>query len=206
MSGEPLCPDCQTPVAPTWDWCMACGFDPAGHKPPDWRPGLQHAGVASPGASAASALGGTTTGAAVGHAERPAPPAPTPVAPVAPVAPSGLVGGPRRPAGAVGFGRALSPAVTARDRSEPGGRPAAAAIPVGDVRPQAMADPDWLPEEPPRRLSWLGLAGIMVAIAVALGALVLVIVIVLHRPVGTTGADALAPRAPLSEPVAAPAG
>jgi len=32
MTQEPACPQCGTPVQPTWDWCHACGFDPGGHR------------------------------------------------------------------------------------------------------------------------------------------------------------------------------
>ncbi len=39
MPHEPICPDCSTVVRPSWDWCMACGFDPAGLKPGGWKPG-----------------------------------------------------------------------------------------------------------------------------------------------------------------------
>lgn len=32
------CPQCGTPIQPTWDWCEACGFDPENLKPAGWRP------------------------------------------------------------------------------------------------------------------------------------------------------------------------
>ena len=33
MAQTPSCPRCGSEVQPTWDWCHACGFDPAGLKP-----------------------------------------------------------------------------------------------------------------------------------------------------------------------------
>ena len=33
MPQEPRCPKCHTMVQPSWDWCMACGYDPAGRRP-----------------------------------------------------------------------------------------------------------------------------------------------------------------------------
>src|SRR3954452_11255204 len=33
---SPKCPECRVDVQPTWDWCMACGFDPEGLKPDGW--------------------------------------------------------------------------------------------------------------------------------------------------------------------------
>lgn len=33
MSQEPRCPKCHTMVQPSWDWCMGCGYDPAGRRP-----------------------------------------------------------------------------------------------------------------------------------------------------------------------------
>jgi hypothetical protein len=33
MSQEPRCPKCHTVVQPSWDWCMGCGYDPAGRRP-----------------------------------------------------------------------------------------------------------------------------------------------------------------------------
>jgi len=36
MAQEPRCPKCHTTVQPSWDWCMGCGYDPAGRKPADW--------------------------------------------------------------------------------------------------------------------------------------------------------------------------
>ena len=38
MAQEPRCPKCHTMVQPSWDWCMGCGYDPAGRKPGDWTP------------------------------------------------------------------------------------------------------------------------------------------------------------------------
>jgi hypothetical protein len=38
MAQEPRCPKCHTTVQPSWDWCMDCGYDPAGRKPGDWTP------------------------------------------------------------------------------------------------------------------------------------------------------------------------
>jgi hypothetical protein len=35
MSQEPRCPKCHTMVQPSWDWCMGCGYDPAGRRPAD---------------------------------------------------------------------------------------------------------------------------------------------------------------------------
>lgn len=34
------CPQCGTPIQPTWDWCEACGFDPESMKPAGWRPAV----------------------------------------------------------------------------------------------------------------------------------------------------------------------
>lgn len=53
MSSEdqlPTCPECHTPIQPTWDWCHACGFDPEGLKPADWQP--SGTAVAPPGRNA----------------------------------------------------------------------------------------------------------------------------------------------------------
>ncbi len=33
MSEQPRCPKCHTMVQPSWDWCMGCGYDPAGRRP-----------------------------------------------------------------------------------------------------------------------------------------------------------------------------
>jgi hypothetical protein len=65
MSGQPVCPQCNAPVEAHWDWCYACGFDPAGKR-------------AEAEAAKVDALAGTT-GALV-----PAPPRvpPPPVEPV----------------------------------------------------------------------------------------------------------------------------
>ena len=35
MPQQPRCPKCHTMVEPSWDWCMGCGYDPAGHRPVD---------------------------------------------------------------------------------------------------------------------------------------------------------------------------
>lgn len=84
MSEGPRCPRCQTSVQPTWDWCEACGWDPADLKPPGWQPG--------PAAGAPTAP--------------PAPPSPPPPAPVGfpgppPPGPAGLPAPP--PPGPAGF-------------------------------------------------------------------------------------------------------
>ena len=36
---DPNCPRCTGPVRPDWDWCLNCGYDPEGLKPPGWMPG-----------------------------------------------------------------------------------------------------------------------------------------------------------------------
>jgi hypothetical protein len=50
VTNQPECPDCRTPVQPTWDWCMACGYDPEWLKPAGWKPGpvLVGSGAAAP--------------------------------------------------------------------------------------------------------------------------------------------------------------
>ena len=37
MTQTPPCPKCGTEVQPSWDWCHACGYDPAGLKPAEPR-------------------------------------------------------------------------------------------------------------------------------------------------------------------------
>lgn len=61
MAHEPICPDCSTVVRPSWDWCMACGFDPAGLKPTGWKPGTPTPVSAAHVAPEAAALGATAT-------------------------------------------------------------------------------------------------------------------------------------------------
>jgi len=157
VSHEPRCPECRTPVQPTWDWCMACGFDPEWLKPADWVPGL----VTVAAAPTPQAVPVT-----------PAPAAPTARRPLA------------RPEGISGMSD------------------------VAQARPQEMSDPDWAPAEPRRRMSYLGVAGLVAAIVIAIGTLILVTVLVLNRPIGTTQANAegMPPPASVSGPVAAATG
>jgi hypothetical protein len=35
VSGQPVCPECATPVQLDWEWCHSCGFDPEGNRPPE---------------------------------------------------------------------------------------------------------------------------------------------------------------------------
>lgn len=111
MTHEPKCPECATVVLPTWDWCLACGYDPDLIQASRWNPG-------SPKAPAGTTL-------------------------------------------------------------------------VAEARPQQMTDPDWVTPEPRRRLSYLGIAGLIGAILIAIGGLIFVTVMVLHRPVGSVQADAM---------------
>jgi|GEM_PF-1929467 len=68
MTAGPRCPHCQTTVAPDWDWCHGCGFDPEGLRPANW--------VAQPAlVGAAAATGGSRPAALPG---RPAVPEATP--------------------------------------------------------------------------------------------------------------------------------
>ncbi|MGZ4695747.1 MAG: hypothetical protein ACXWCM_07150 [Acidimicrobiales bacterium] len=62
---------------------------------------------------------------------------------------------------------------------------------VEEARPQQISDPDWVPADPRRRLSYVATLGVLAAILIAVAALVFVILMVLHQPVGTTRADAL---------------
>ena len=89
----------------------------------------------------------------------------------------------------------------------PGQLPGQPVARVDDARPQTMTDPDWAPVEPRRRMSYLGVAGLIAAIVIAIGTLVLVTILVLNRPIGTTQANAaaIAPVA-VSGPVAAAGG
>ena len=61
MAHDPICPDCSTVVRPSWDWCMACGFDPAGLKPAGWKPGTPTPVSTATVAPEAAALGATAT-------------------------------------------------------------------------------------------------------------------------------------------------
>ena len=148
---QPTCPDCRTPVQPTWDWCHACGFDPSNHRPADWMPGLVSVGAVKSTTASATTIDLTASG------------------PMSPRLASYL------------------------------------APPVDEAQPQEMQDPDWLAPAGRRRLSYLGVVGILVAILIAVGSVVWVTVLVLHRPVGTTqaNADALAPSLVVSGRVAA---
>jgi hypothetical protein len=153
---EPTCPTCATVVRPTWDWCLACGFDPEGLKPNDWQP------TAGPTPAMAGGAMPATHSTFASH----------------PVAPARL------------------------------GHPAAAArgtALVAEARPQHIGDPDWLPAEPRRKLSYLSVVGLVTAILIALGGLIFVTVMVLHRPIGTAQADAM-PAAVVSVPAAAAIG
>jgi hypothetical protein len=38
MSQQASCPECHSEVRPSWDWCLTCGYDPAGLKPSGWSP------------------------------------------------------------------------------------------------------------------------------------------------------------------------
>ena len=168
MTQEPRCPECRTAVQPTWDWCMACGYDPEWLKPADWAPGLVAAALAStPTATPA------TTVAATPVTSDPAP-RPQSARPARPARPGGITG----------------------------------TSDVGQARPQAMADLDWVPAEPRQRMSYLGAAALVAAIVIALGTLILVTVLVLNRPIGTTQANAEGMPAPasVSGPVAAAVG
>ena len=60
MAHDPRCPECNTVVRPSWDWCMACGFDPAGLKPQGWRSGTPTPVSVASVAPEAAALGATT--------------------------------------------------------------------------------------------------------------------------------------------------
>jgi hypothetical protein len=155
VSEQPTCPECRTPVQPSWDWCLACGFDPSGHRPADWSPGMALAGAHRVSSS------------------------------------SGAPSTPGRP-----------PSTTLVRPPAPGRQPV-----VADARPQDMTDPDWATFEPPHRMSYLAVIGLIAAIVIAIGSLILVTVLVLHRPIGTTQANAsgLAP-ALVSGPAAAAAG
>lgn len=59
MAHEPICPHCSTVVRPSWDWCMACGFDPAGLKPAGWKPGTPTPVSVATVAPEAAAMGAT---------------------------------------------------------------------------------------------------------------------------------------------------
>ena len=52
MATDPRCPKCHATVEPSWDWCMGCGYDPAGRKPADSDrdPGQPWSAPAPPGA------------------------------------------------------------------------------------------------------------------------------------------------------------
>ena len=160
MSHEPLCPDCSTPVQPTWDWCMACGYDPDHLMPTGWTPGL----------------------ASVGAVHR--------LAPVSSSVPTAVPTPGPRP---------TTPRPVAGLLTSPG---------VADARPQEITDPDWVTLAPAKRMSYLGVIGLVAAIVIAIGSVILVTVLVLNRPIGTTQANAmgLAPTAVVSGPVAAAAG
>jgi hypothetical protein len=60
VAQEPRCPECDTEVRPSWDWCMACGFDPASLKPTGWKPGTPTPVSVASVAPEAAALGATT--------------------------------------------------------------------------------------------------------------------------------------------------
>jgi hypothetical protein len=142
---EPTCPTCATVVRPTWDWCLACGFDPEGLKPNGWQP------AAAPTPAMAGGGATTTPGTHSTFAARPVAPA--------------LV---------------ADPVVHTRGTTL-----------VADARPQQIGEPDWVPAEPRRKLSYLGVVGLVTAILIAIGGLIFVTVLVLHRPIGTAQADAL---------------
>jgi hypothetical protein len=76
---------------------------------------------------------------------------------------------------------------------------------VAEARPQQITDPDWVTAEPRPRLSYLGVAGVVAAILIAIGCLIFVTVVVLHRPVGAVQADAMSTRV-VSVPDAAAVG
>jgi len=61
VAHDPICPDCRSDVRPSWDWCMACGFDPAGLKPSGWKPGTPTPVSTATVAPGAAALGATAT-------------------------------------------------------------------------------------------------------------------------------------------------
>lgn len=63
---------------------------------------------------------------------------------------------------------------------------------VAEAKPLVMQDPDWVQKPVRGRMSYLGMAGLLALILIAIAGVVVVIIMVLHHPVGTTSADALA--------------
>lgn len=56
MSDLPLCPRCETPIQPDWDWCHACGYDPLGKRTDGQGGDDRRAGASADTASEAPAV------------------------------------------------------------------------------------------------------------------------------------------------------
>jgi hypothetical protein len=163
VAQQPICPQCNTNVRPSWDWCMTCGFDPAGLKPAGWTPAEPRADAGADSSNAGMPANGlvpstVSTSARLGPADE--------SGTAAWIAPS--------PPQARATGRlAVHTAVTTLTGP-------------GAAGPQEMHDPDWVQAPPRGKLSMVAMIGLLAVVVAAVGGLIVVTLLVLHRPIGTT--------------------
>ena len=162
MAQQPVCPQCNTNVRPSWDWCMTCGFDPAGLKPAGWTPAEPRPEAMASAARAATPVVGVVP-LPMSTSSRPeSADESRPAAWIAPAPPNARAGR-----------FAVRTAVTTLTGP-------------GAAGPQEMHDPDWVQAPPRGKLSMVAMIGLLAVVVAAVGGLIVVTLLVLHRPIGTT--------------------